>query len=355
MNFFFFFCFFSKSWWNGPHEIIALVASRYITTNQKDYLNTILNTWDSEQGNISSVASWFDSITYEGSKITVCKHWHFCDTPIVDEEVLKVQTEFHTEFNISTALDDILNALFNETTTSYWALNFAFRALIHFVGDAHTPLHASDRYTMNGLTPKNDAGGNGFYITTDSSSIRNLHYLWDSAVFAYENGPFTDDLANQLMSEIGSPKKWFDLEELESLDPHVWVNESYQIASKDVYDLSLISPNCYISRTSEYAKKNQVIAKKQILLAGYRLSEIFNKFFTIPRKPYKADSIEQITDDNDENKTQKIIGLVVWAINGVLCIVSIVYMVLLCHTPKSKKAFLARTSKIDQTLLSSLM
>ena len=352
---FFFFLWFCRSWWNGPHEIIALVASRYITSNQKEYLNTILNTWDSEQGNISSVASWFDSMTYEGSKITVCKHWHFCDTPIADESVLKVQTEFHTEFNITTALDDILNSIFNETTTSYWALNFAFRALIHFVGDSHTPLHASDRYTLNAGTPKNDAGGNGFYITTDSSSIRNLHYLWDSAVYAYQNGPFTDDLVNDLMNEIGSPKKWFDSTELESLDPHVWVNESYNIAAKDVYDLSLISPNCYISKTCEYTQKSQIIAKKQILLAGYRLSEIFNKFFTIPRKAYKVDAASQMNLENESLRKQKLIGVIVWSINGVLVIVSIVYMVLLFHTPKSKKGLISKAGKLNPSLLSSLM
>ena len=342
--FFFFFCSFINCWWNGPHEIIALVAARSMSTREKEAVNTIINTWESEPGNISSIASWFDSITYAGSNIKICKHWHYIDTPIADESVLKVQKEFHTEYNVTNILNDVLSSLYNETTTSYWALNFNFRALLHFIGDVHQPLHASERYTLKGSSVSGDGGGNAFYISTDSSSIKNLHYLWDSAIFAYQYGPFTDSMANDLISEIGSPKKWYNLTLLESLDPMVWAQESYAIANNSAYNLQM---NEYVAMDSEYAAINQPLAKKQIILCAYRLNKIFEKFFNIERKPYKV--IVQPT----ENKNA--MGIAFWAVDGVLGVVSIVYIVLLFRVPKNKKEEIAERGRLNQTLLTSLM
>lgn len=51
-----------------------------------------------------------------------------------------------------------------------------YRALSHFVGDVHQPLHAVTRYTKN--YKKGDAGGNLFKL--NFGYIKNLHALWDA-------------------------------------------------------------------------------------------------------------------------------------------------------------------------------
>ena len=65
-------------------------------------------------------------------------------------------------------------------------------------------------------------------------------------------------------------------------------------------------------------------------IKSYAQTDITSTFKDENLKNAILELAKEATDD--ENKTQKIIGLVVWAINGILCIVSIVYMVLLCHT-----------------------
>jgi len=62
---------------------------------------------------------------------------------------------------------------------------------MHLVGDVHQPLHATSRWTKD--HPKGDKGGNTFLIKRHKS-VKNLHSLWDSGVFAYTKQikkPFT--------------------------------------------------------------------------------------------------------------------------------------------------------------------
>ena len=53
-----------------------------------------------------------------------------------------------------------------------------YRALIHFVGDIHQPLHCVSRYTKN--RPDGDRGGNEFKLP--DTLYKNLHLLWDALV-----------------------------------------------------------------------------------------------------------------------------------------------------------------------------
>lgn len=62
--------------------------------------------------------------------------------------------------------------------------SFDLRLLIHYVGDVHQPLHAVTRYGKD--FPTGDKGGNSFKITS-KDGVSNLHALWDSAVYVYEN------------------------------------------------------------------------------------------------------------------------------------------------------------------------
>jgi hypothetical protein len=54
--------------------------------------------------------------------------------------------------------------------------------LMHMVGDAHQPLHASDRFSQD--LPQGDAGGNFVLILSSACGTpqqsRDLHALWDN-------------------------------------------------------------------------------------------------------------------------------------------------------------------------------
>lgn len=75
------------------------------------------------------------------------------------------------------------------------AKSYALRLLIHYIGDIHQPLHASAR--VDKKYPKGDAGGN-FFTVPAKENTKNLHAVWDSAVYAYTDTP-------KLVSYLSNP------------------------------------------------------------------------------------------------------------------------------------------------------
>lgn len=58
------------------------------------------------------------------------------------------------------------------------AKSMMYKALIHFVGDVHQPLHCVNRYSKD--YRNGDAGGNRFKL--NFGYYKNLHALWDAVV-----------------------------------------------------------------------------------------------------------------------------------------------------------------------------
>jgi hypothetical protein len=77
-------------------------------------------------------------------------------------------------------------------------LSTALRLLIHYVGDVHQPLHASNR--VNRAYPKGDRGGNDFPLPSHYG-VKELHAVFDDVFWEYyghQVTPFSaDDWASQ--------------------------------------------------------------------------------------------------------------------------------------------------------------
>lgn len=155
----------------------------------------------------------------------------------------------------------------------------ALRFLIHFVGDAHCPVHAVARDTE--AFPRGDRGANDFKILPPPGvqpEPRNLHFLWDIAggLYGGTERPLTKEgtesirrLAATIQSEF--PRTSFAAE-LKETAPEAWSQESYELARKVAYNLpekTVPSP--------EYLRRCQEVSKKRIALAGYRLSDLLNR------------------------------------------------------------------------------
>ena len=137
----------SFCWWGGPHYAVARIAELGLTNEQRIWITNLFSTWESEPGTVSSVASWQDDIKGLGSKIFIMSNWHFRNEPIFQSPFFL--NEVPRQFNISNVLHDLIESILNPTTTSLWSLGFSFRSLIHFVADAHTPLHSSGRWSID--------------------------------------------------------------------------------------------------------------------------------------------------------------------------------------------------------------
>lgn len=123
------------------------------------------------------------------------------------------------------------------------------RMLIHFVGDAHQPLHAGRH---------EDAGGNAIDVTWFGKAD-SLHHVWDTGL-PTKSGMTVEALASALDGDrrevpMGRPAEWVD--ESSALAPTVYPQ------AKELGD--------------EYVSKFMPLVKRRLFEAGVRLAALLNQ------------------------------------------------------------------------------
>jgi len=128
----------------------------------------------------------------------------------------------------------------------------ALKFLVHFVGDAHQPLHAG--YAR-------DRGGNTFQLQVDGRGT-NLHAIWDSG----------------LLGDIGAPRLLRELRRMplpleagrDAGDPAAWARASCRIVLRQGF----YPPGAKLPAT--YVPLWRPVAEMQLRIAGHRLAELLN-------------------------------------------------------------------------------
>eukprot|EP01156_Anaeramoeba_ignava_P017727 Anaeramoba_ignava/a89897_161.p1 GENE.a89897_161~~a89897_161.p1 ORF type:complete len:294 (+),score=85.24 a89897_161:161-1042(+) len=266
----FLFCF-VFSWWDNSHMIIIEIASRNLTTSQKNTLLDILSTWEPDfPGDLYAAAIWPDQIKQPPIKIDSMAGWHFADL-VYNPDNIKVNYTLPPG-NVIAECQQALDTLEDNSCTSVWAWAFQLRQLFHFVGDIHQPLHCIDRFTKQ--FPDGDRGGNEFKLKGDASYDSSLHFFWDAAGGEYvTNYPLTQNQIAQLVANATEIMKKYPVSYFKGrfsptdFDFNRWANESYSAAVKYAY--TDIEPNT--TPSSSYASRCFEISQEQIAIAGYRL------------------------------------------------------------------------------------
>jgi len=139
----------------------------------------------------------------------------------------------------------------------------ALKFLLHFVGDVHQPLHASD---------DNDRGGNNKKLAASWIKAGHLHHYWDTEFVALLE---TDakSIASDLIGHISKDqqKQW------QRGSPSDWAKDSFQIAKTHAYGL-LSEPSARGSYglSDEYVKTATADVALQLSKAGVRLAFLLN-------------------------------------------------------------------------------
>ena len=82
------------------------------------------------------------------------------------------------------------------------AQSYAFRMLIHNIGDLEQPLHSIARFSKE--YPKGDAGGNAFKLPY-RYRVTSLHALWDKVLYQERNNirrPISDDDWEMMQAKV---------------------------------------------------------------------------------------------------------------------------------------------------------
>jgi hypothetical protein len=137
--------------------------------------------------------------------------------------------------------------------------------LLHLVGDAHQPLHATSRFTED--QRQGDRGGNEVALCA-APCRENLHGFWDGVLGKGESSSAVVSAAAALPPA--------DAQDAAIADPQLWLEESLRLAQTVVY-APPIGPGAgpYIL-DAPYRQQARDLAQHQVALAGARLANLLN-------------------------------------------------------------------------------
>ena len=269
----------SMAFWSTGHMIIARIAMDELKNKDPALFNKIQNEIDiltdfSMERDHSFVESavWADD--NKAIQWSAFNEWHFVDTPVIAPDFTG-ETEIEN-MNATWAIHEMYKTLNHKKPKfdSGLALSFAWRYMIHLVGDIHQPLHASSLYSAK--FPNGDRGGNSFKINyPDNKEIKNLHALWDACVDQYGSiwAPASAEEWDNLGKFAANITAQFPRDKVaqrvRELDERKWATEMNQIAKDVVYDG--IEPNS--TPSAEYIARGRQVVNEQLAVGGYRLAD----------------------------------------------------------------------------------
>jgi hypothetical protein len=266
------------AWGDKGHEIIAAIARDRMTPAARAWVDAILakDTDTLTAPDMISRATWADKWRDSGHRETA--DWHFVDlelgTPDLQTACFNKPAPADPP-SAGPAQDCVVDQiaefqaeLTNPATPDAERL-LALKYILHFVGDVHQPLHASD---------DQDRGGNCVSVTVGGHTS-NLHSFWDTGVLA-SLGTDPQAIAKTLEKRITAAdrKRWATGQASD------WASESYAKAKAIAYTIN--SPaGCAkgaapIALSSSYQANALQTTKLQLEKAGIRLAWVLNSAAT---------------------------------------------------------------------------
>jgi len=261
----------AHAWWNTGHMVVAQIAYDRLQPRVKAEAERLLAI-DArpESSMFVTAAAWADDL--KTLDVHLYDEWHYLDIPFSPDNTPLPPIEKIA--NVEWAMDQCVRTLRSPKSPESEKAR-ALRFLLHFVGDAHQPLHCTNRVTA--AHPTGDRGGNDYLVS--SGRLRNVHMVWDSAVGLFEDvkRPMDADAEKTIRGfadraiAANPPASFPNLSEMTF---HKWIEEGSALAQSVVYTTPEGQPI-----SEEYKEKTQTVAFRQIALAGYRLAALLNDIF----------------------------------------------------------------------------
>jgi hypothetical protein len=261
----------SHAWWGTGHMVVAQIAYDRLDPRAKAEVDRLIAIDALPDSNtFVTAAAWADDLKL--LDVHLYDEWHYLDIPFSPDNTTLPAVE--KAGNVQWAIDQCVRTLRSHKAPDVEKAR-SLRFLIHFVGDAHQPLHCTTRVTS--AHPAGDRGGNDYPVS--AGRLRNLHMYWDSAVGLFEDvkRPMDDEAAKTIRgfadrAVSANPPASFPT--LSVLNSRKWVEEGSAVAQSVVYS----TPEGQ-APSDEYKKKTQDTSFRQIALAGYRLAALLNEIY----------------------------------------------------------------------------
>ena len=269
------------AWGDQGHQVVALIADHYLEPAVRQKVQTILAADSSHltpSTGIADEATWADKFRDSDRNTTKVRYnlthqWHFVDNEVDGSNTVDSACFGHptpspkaSEGPPEDCVVDRINAFaaeLKDPSTGADERRAALQFLLHFLGDVHQPLHASDSH---------DQGGNAKKVKSTDAATGSLHHYWDT-VFVARLGTDPKKIAANLVMTItpGQLKSW------KKGDATSWAQQSFELSKLRAYaGLGQPDANGKYALSSTYVTQATNAAARQLARAGVRLAKVLN-------------------------------------------------------------------------------
>jgi hypothetical protein len=270
------------AWGNEGHETVGEIATHFLepVVRQKVMAMLAADTDKLTAHDFVSETTWADRFRDSdrgGTQVhyLATRNWHFVDTELSDANIDtacfghpaipagKVASLGPANDCVVDKINEFATELKSNATSKSERL-VALKFLLHFVGDLHQPLHASDAH---------DAGGNAKNVSAAGLGSGTLHGFWDTQ-FVAQLGADPIALGDALAAKITTA----NVTTWSAGTPTDWAHESFAIAKTSVYGkLPKPGSNGKYVLPASYVSASKAIVTLQLQRAGVRLASVLNK------------------------------------------------------------------------------
>jgi hypothetical protein len=277
----------AHAWGDEGHEIVGNVAAHFLKPAVRSRVFALLAA-DADPltaHDFASEATWADKFRDSDRSTTQVHYlqthqWHFVDIELTQPNIdaacfqhpaLPPGKPAESGAPADCVVDKIkqfaaqLAAPGSSPAEKLTALKF----LLHFVGDLHQPLHASNDH---------DSGGNGKLVSATGLGSGKLHGFWDTQ-FVQKLGADPATVAQSLVKAItpAQAQQWLKGSATD------WAQETFQVAKTQAYGkLPKPSPTGTYILPTTYVTASTKIAAGQLSKAGVRLAQVLNAALSAP-------------------------------------------------------------------------
>jgi hypothetical protein len=267
----------AMAWGDEGHEIVALIAQAHLDPAVLKKVSALLgaDTDTLTAHNIASEATWADKLrNVNDNDRRNTSQWHYIDIEIGAPDIDRAcyghpAIPAGLPASRGPARDCIVDKIqafaaeLADPATDAEEQIVALKFLLHFVGDVHQPLHASDDH---------DRGGNSKRVSSAGFRAGNLHHYWDTE-FVRRLGPNVRRVATDLNGRISEQ----EVRTWSQGGAAAWALDSFRVGRDDAYG-HLPQPNgrgSYRLPEQYIAMATQDVAV-QLSKAGIRLAFVLN-------------------------------------------------------------------------------
>jgi S1/P1 Nuclease len=244
------------AWGYEGHRIIAEIAEQFLEPETAHRVRDLLAI--ENRTTLAEVSTWADEIRPQHPET---RRWHFVSIPIFptagEPSGYDAVRDCPQQECVVAKIEEFERVLADPQASQRQRLE-ALKYVVHFIGDVHQPLHA---------TNNDDRGGNDVAVTFMGHQT-NLHAVWNSAII----GPAVKGDERAYALRLAGDITLAQSQQWSAGNAVSWANESYSIAVHMIYGQLPHSGTL----PDSYETEALPIVNQQLSRAGVRLAMVLN-------------------------------------------------------------------------------